>query len=322
MNDAVLVKLDAADRALAECKTVIEAKSIADVAETARIYLQRTRAGIEHVNRAVEIRLLAERQMGIFLGGMEKAKNRHSSDTTLVSLGITNNQSARAQKFGDIPEDVFRETITDAIARVGRVTVHAVVQALIAQPKQNGEGEEKLAGAAEDLSELDGQKFGTIYADPPWQFSNQATRAATRNHYVTMTVEEICALPVAALAAEQAHLHLWTTNAFLFECPKIFAAWGFEFKSSFVWVKPDLGIGNYWRNAHEILLLGVKGGLTARSRSERSWLECGRGPHSAKPEKIRESIERLSPGPYLELFARRAAPGWTVFGNEIERELV
>jgi N6-adenosine-specific RNA methylase IME4 len=161
-----------------------------------------------------------------------------------------------------------------------------------------------------------GQRFGCIYADPPWAYSNQSTRGSTRQHYATMTVEAICALPIRNLAADQCHLHLWATNGFLFECPRIFEAWGFTFKSSFVWTKSEMGIGNYWRNSHEFLLLGVKGGLTARHKGLKSWLQTRREGHSAKPEQVRDLVAALSPGPYLELFGRGYAAGWTVFGNE------
>ncbi len=177
---------------------------------------------------------------------------------------------------------------------------------------------------ADDLHRLaaTGATFGAIYADPPWQYGNQATRASTDNHYVTMTVDELALLPVGKLAAPQSHLWLWTTNGFLFECPKLFAAWGFEFKSSYIWVKPQFGIGNYLRNAHEFLLLAVRGGLTALARDVRSWGEFDRGEHSAKPEAIRSTVvECISPGPYLELFGRSAVEGWTVWGNEVSRDL-
>lgn len=173
-----------------------------------------------------------------------------------------------------------------------------------------------------DVQEL-GLKFGTIYADPPWRYQNQGTRAATGNHYDgTLSVDELCAMPVGDVAAEKSHLHLWTTNAFIFECSRIMDAWGFKYKSTFVWVKPQMGIGNYWRNSHEIMLLGVKGGLTAASKSEMSWVECGRGAHSSKPMQVRERIERLSPGPRLEMFGRRPIKGWVVFGNQIIEELL
>jgi N6-adenosine-specific RNA methylase IME4 len=166
-----------------------------------------------------------------------------------------------------------------------------------------------------------GRRFGCIYADPPWRYGNQATRGAAGKHYPTMTVEEIAALPVGALAAPQSHLHLWTTNGFLFEAIELIRAWGFQFEDCFVWVKPQMGLGNYWRNAHEYLLLGVRGGLAARSNDVKSWGPFPRTRHSAKPERIRTGVvEAISPGPYLELFGRRTVPGWTVFGNQVEPE--
>jgi N6-adenosine-specific RNA methylase IME4 len=168
-----------------------------------------------------------------------------------------------------------------------------------------------------------GMHFGTIYADPPWLYDNQGTRAATGNHYSGMTVDELCALPVQALAAPDAHLHLWTTNAFLFEAPRIFAAWGFEFRSSFVWVKPQIGIGNYWRNSHEFLLTAIRGNAKSfADHSLASWMSCDRGAHSAKPEQVRHMLERASPGPRLEMFGRSPADGWAVWGNQIERGLL
>jgi N6-adenosine-specific RNA methylase IME4 len=179
----------------------------------------------------------------------------------------------------------------------------------------------RVVGRLEELM-ADGIRFSTIYADPPWLYSNQSTRAATSNHYEGMTVQEICSLPVLELVAEDAHLHLWTTNGFLFECPKIFEAWGFEFKSSFVWVKSQIGIGNYWRNAHEFLLTAVRGDAKRfNDRTLRSWMECDRGRHSGKPEQVRAMIEKASQGPRLELFGRRAVENWFVWGNQVERDI-
>lgn len=172
----------------------------------------------------------------------------------------------------------------------------------------------------EHLEELQqrGFRYGTIYADPPWKYDNQATRAATSNHYDTLTVDEIVALPVTELAAEQAHLHLWTTNAFLRQSFDIIEAWGFTFKGTFVWKKSEMGLGNYWRNNHEIMLTAVRGSLPFFDHSLLSCEEYPRSEHSSKPEQVRLNIMKASPAPYLELFARIAYPGWTVWGNQIE----
>lgn len=166
-------------------------------------------------------------------------------------------------------------------------------------------------------------RFPTIYADPPWQYANTASRAAAENHYPTLSVDDICREPVRQLAAEHAHLHLWTTNAFLREAFEVIDAWGFEFKSCLVWVKPELGMGNYWRVSHEYLLLGVRGSLTFRERTQASWLLAQRTVHSRKPRAVRMLIEKVSPGPYLELYGRESFrdTAWTVYGNQIEEGL-
>lgn len=165
-----------------------------------------------------------------------------------------------------------------------------------------------------------GAKFCCIYADPPWRY-DRSPRGAAARHYPTMTTEEIAALPVGALAADRCHLHLWATHSFLFEARRVMEAWGFAYKSVFVWVKPQLGTGHYWRSAAEFLLLGVKGEATFLDRTVPNWLCADRADHSQKPEAVRRLVERVSPPPYLELFGRRAAHGWVVFGNEVSRGL-
>jgi N6-adenosine-specific RNA methylase IME4 len=134
-------------------------------------------------------------------------------------------------------------------------------------------------------------------------------------------VEQIKALPVAKLAADKCHLHLWTTHSFLFEAKEVLDAWGFTYKGVFVWVKPQIGTGHYWRGAAEFLLLGVKGEQTFLDRTLPNWLQAERADHSARPEAVRRPVQRVSPPPYLELFGRKAVHGWVVFGNEVSRGL-
>lgn len=175
-----------------------------------------------------------------------------------------------------------------------------------------------------DLAALlaDGQRYGTIYADPPWSYANRGTRGAAQGHYQGMTLDALAALPVGDLAAPDAHLHLWITSPLLLEAKRLFDAWGFEYVSSFVWDKDRMGLGNYWRINHELLLLGVRGQARSfRARNLSSVARLPRRKHSAKPEEIRHMIERASPGPYLELFGRRTAPGWTVYGDQVTTDL-
>ena len=168
-----------------------------------------------------------------------------------------------------------------------------------------------------------GRRFPTVYADPPWAYDNEASRGAAVNHYPTMSVQEICSEPVRDLSEENAHLHLWTTNGFLREAFGVIEAWGFEFKSCLIWVKDEIGMGNYWRVSHEFLLLGVRGSLKFRDRAVQSWLQSPRTIHSRKPRVVRALVERVSPGPYLELYGREELPdsAWTVYGNQVEKRL-
>ena len=180
-----------------------------------------------------------------------------------------------------------------------------------------------IGETVDDLNELvkRGRVFPAIYADPPWPYDNSASRGAAVNHYPTMSLAEICNEPIEQLAAENAHLHLWTTNAFLPDAFRVIDAWGFQYKSCFVWLKPEIGMGNYWRVSHEFLLLGMRGKLSFRNRQCASWAYAHRTIHSRKPGVIRMLVEKVSPGPYLELYGREELPdsAWTVYGNQIER---
>lgn len=175
-------------------------------------------------------------------------------------------------------------------------------------------------------------RFPVIYADPPWRYGNQATRGATDNHYVTMSLEDIAAMPIKQIAADDAWLFLWTTHNFLFDSQKVLDGWGFQYKSQIIWNKRDpngfkpsrMGMGNYARMCHEILIIASRGkpqGFTRRN--VRSVVDALPSKHSAKPEIFRQIVESVTEGmsPRLELFGRRTAPGWTVFGNEVERDM-
>ena len=200
-------------------------------------------------------------------------------------------------------------------------------QITLPEAKKTGDAKRSCAQPTivRSLDELlrDGHQFTTILADPPWRYDNTASRAAAENHYSTLTVEQICNEPVSQLSGDKAHLHLWTTNAFLESAFQVMRAWGFEFKSCMVWVKPTIGMGNYWRVSHEFLLFGTRGKLPFGRHDISSWLQAPRTVHSRKPFAFRQLIEQVSPGPYLELYGREEQPntGWTVFGNQVERRL-
>lgn len=174
------------------------------------------------------------------------------------------------------------------------------------------------------------KKYSTIYADPPWRFQNRSGKVAPEhkrlNRYETMSLEDIKKLPVSEIAAEKSHLYLWVPNALLPDGLAVMEAWGFEYKSNLIWEKvrkdgePDgRGVGFYFRNVTEILLFGVKGNKNRTldpARSQVNLIRTMKREHSRKPDEMVDLIERCSPGPYLEMFARGDREGWDMWGNQ------
>lgn len=171
--------------------------------------------------------------------------------------------------------------------------------------------------------------WSTILADPPWRFANRTGKVAPEHRrldrYSTMDLADICALPVRSVVAKNSHLYLWVPNALLPDGMKVMEAWGFRYVSNIVWAKrrkdggPDgRGVGFYFRNVTELLLFGVRGSMRtlAPARSQVNMIETRKREHSRKPDEQYELIEDCSPGPFLEMFARRQQPGWAAWGAE------
>jgi N6-adenosine-specific RNA methylase IME4 len=143
---------------------------------------------------------------------------------------------------------------------------------------------------------------------------------AAGNHYSTMPLDEICALPILSLASPDAALFMWTTVPHLRESFDVLVAWGFEYKTNIVWVKDKIGLGYFVRNQHELLLVATRGDMPSPSPANRppSVISAPRREHSRKPDEAYELIERMYPElPKIELFARHARPGWAAWGNEV-----
>lgn len=166
-------------------------------------------------------------------------------------------------------------------------------------------------------------RFRTILADPPWDVHQQGAKGAVQ-HYPLMSLDRIKAMPVAALAENEAHLWLWVTNATLREGYAVAEAWGFTVRSPLTWVKFRMGLGPYLRNSTEHLLFATRGRAPVQFRSQPTWVNAPVMEHSRKPDEFYPIIERISPGPRLELFARRRPPSaqqWSVWGNEVESDI-
>jgi N6-adenosine-specific RNA methylase IME4 len=178
--------------------------------------------------------------------------------------------------------------------------------------------------------------YRTIVADPPWDHSDgtgwdpgdadhrrrpempsRGQKRTTGLPYGTMSLEEIRALPVRTMAEDDAHLYLWTTNRYLRDAYGVADAWGFKVVKPLVWCKEPMGfMGRPYTSSAEFVLFCRRGNLKATTDAGRQWWVWPRTRHSAKPEAFLDLVEQVSPGPYLELFARRARFGWDYWGDQ------
>jgi N6-adenosine-specific RNA methylase IME4 len=177
--------------------------------------------------------------------------------------------------------------------------------------------------------------YRTVLADPPWRFTNRTGKVAPEHRrldrYSTLELDAICALDVATVVADRAHLYLWVPNALLPEGLQVMQAWGFRYVSNIVWAKrrqdggPDgRGVGFYFRNVTELILFGVRGKnvrTLEAARRQVNMIETRKREHSRKPDEQYALIETCSPGPYLELFARHPRAGWDGWGDEAAPEI-
>lgn len=165
--------------------------------------------------------------------------------------------------------------------------------------------------------------YQTLVADPPWNFNDHLpgdSRGAA-NNYQTLSISQLKDFELPQIAAD-ARLFLWRVAAMQEEALSVMRAWGFIPKAEIVWLKttkngkPWFGMGRTVRMSHEVCLIGQRGHPEVLSHSIRSTFEAPYTKHSGKPEAFFDLVESLSPGPYLELFARRQRPGWVCLGDE------
>lgn len=190
------------------------------------------------------------------------------------------------------------------------------------------------------------EPFKVVLADPPWQYRDRVGpgfgfgadrirgRRGAAGYYPTMSVEQICDLYAPSRVngtgsysygriarhpiAHDAHLYLWATNAFMEQAHQVAIAWCFTPRTILTWIKPRIGMGHYYRNTTEHVIFAVRGKLPTLRKDQPTHFEAPVGRHSEKPQRLYEIIESMSPGPWLELFARRQREGWVAWGDELE----
>ena len=254
--------------------------------------------------------LWAEAKLGKLLDGIDKSKSYtgFQQRNSVLPPGITKKQSHYAQELSKNSEII--DQIIDSAIKHKEIPRRRDVLKAIQDRKRETEKKELLS--------LPEGKYRIIYADPPWQYSNVGFDESAEQQYPTMPIEDICSLPVENLVTDRAVLFLWVTNAFLREGLEVCDAWGFEYKTNFVWIKnTGPSIGWFSKSRHELLFIATIGEGVHPKEKFISWFEFKSGQHSKKPDEVYGMIEQMYSGPYIELFAREKRNGWESWGNEI-----
>lgn len=323
MTDGLeLVHFDTARRALALATSIDEVKTIRDKAEALRAYVKQQRGGLEMQNQCGEIKLRAERRAGELLREMEKNEGGRPAETgnamlpvseppTLADLGIERMQSSRWQMIAEMPEEQFEQHIAETKADGKELTEAGLLRAArLAEP--------------EPVAELPSNVYQVFYVDPPWRYGDQFAidgyKVSAEMHYPTLSIPELCSIAVRDIAAPDAVLFLWATSPLLEDAFRVINAWGFQYKTSFVWDKIRHNFGHYNSVRHEFLLVCTRGSFLPECKELLdSVVSIERTEHSRKPAYFRELIERLYPSARkIELFAREQPNGWDVWGNEAD----
>lgn len=334
-----LAKLSAATRALAEARTLDQVKHIMDVAEAARTYARAAKLGLEAANHAAEVKLRAERKAGELLQQLERAPLSKGGDTRAASQAVTpmseyaevlsdndiNRMTAhRWQTVATVPDEVFEELIAETV-NAGDKELTSALALRKAQELKRQQHAASMAAAPQ----LPTGKYRVIYADPPWKYNNSGVIVTDTGaevypralkHYPDMSIAELCEIgaTIKDMADDNAVLFLWVTSPLLEESFDVIRAWGFKYKTSFVWDKIAHNFGHYNSVRHEFLLVCTRGSCTPDVPTlYDSVVSIQRTEHSVKPEDFRRIIDDLyTYGQRIELFARRPVDGWEVWGNQ------
>lgn len=343
-----LVRYDQAVAALVAAKSVDEVKDIRDKSEAMRAYARQSK-NKQLETDAAEIRIRAERRLGEMIAaqkevvGLAKGGRPHKRDLTgvhktpvlqveevaisLAEMGIDKNLAKQARSLAAVPEDEFENRLEEWRERVteegNRVTTDLLKSGDKAQRRAEREAE-----LAQRIVALPNKQYGVILADPEWRFEVYSRETgmdrAADNHYPTSSLDDIKARDVPSISAKDCVLFLWATVPMLPHALEVMSTWGFEYKSHIIWVKDRAGTGYWFRNQHELLLVGTKGNVPAPAPGTQwnSAIDAEVTSHSAKPEEFLRMIEIYFPSlPKIELNRRGAPrPGWDAWGNEVKDE--
>jgi N6-adenosine-specific RNA methylase IME4 len=323
---SVVENLDKA-KALVKEANLAQAKEIISEAEALRVYAEQSSKGLEIQNHCAELRIRAERRAGELIRRMPRATPQtarimsnagHDSayGEALKKIEITRQDANRWQLEATIPEDTFEQFIAETKTKSEELTSKGVLALAIRIKRRE---------TIMNTPPFPEGKYQVIYADPPWQYDNTGLGGSAESHYPTLSATELEELEDSAsrqvtdLPGDNAVLFLWTTAPFAPDGLQLCEAWGFEYKTHFVWIKDKATYGKlgfYVYSQHELLLVATKGSCLPQDGSlVPSIIGAPKKDHSSKPELVYEIIEKMYPGPYVELFARRRRAKWESWGT-------
>jgi N6-adenosine-specific RNA methylase IME4 len=221
----------------------------------------------------------------------KRSEPTHAAKQAAAMVGTNNSYVSQAKKLAAEAPDLLDEV------REGNLSLPKATR----QMKQKQRRAERVAriqelSAGSEPLQAKQVRYPVIYADPPWRYEHAKTESrAIENHYPTMSLKDICDLPVSDLATDDAVLFLWTTSPKLEEAMQVIAAWGFTYRTSMVWIKDKIGMGYYARSRHELLLIATRGSIPVPETRARfdSVLIAPRQEHSAKPAEMYSRIESM-----------------------------
>ena len=291
---------------------------------------------IKEAGELAEIKTRAEMKLGELTAAMPKSsggrpeKNPSATGTSfqtkqeaLDKVGIRKQAASEYERMAAHPE-IVEQAMAEARDKgdvVSRSGIMKKVNAEIKRHERQNAIREQIE-RPKTTNHVDifttNKKYRVIYADPPWSYNDKQDTGmlgGAVKHYTTMLLDDICALPVPA--ADNAVLFMWVTSPLLEDSFKVINAWGFKYKSSFVWDKVAHNMGHYNSVRHEFLLIATRGSCTPDVKKlYDSVVSIERTDHSRKPKEFRDMIDTLYPaGERLEMFAREAPEGWDVWGN-------
>jgi N6-adenosine-specific RNA methylase IME4 len=345
-SSVALVRYDAACKAVAEAKSVDEILLIHDQAR-ARAACARIANNRDLEADAIEIRMRAARRLdglrqaqketiGLATGGEHggraridgSRKNPSNARPTLASQGVDKNLAHQARVLGAMTTAAFERKVAEARGSASRVFRRAVREAEIAQEREEHRARTALGGTVADLEALiaSGYRAGVIAIDNPWPFDTYSERAANivTDRFEAMTIDEIKALPIRRLAAADCAVFMWGTWPLMPVWAEVLEAWSVAYSGlGFDWVKLNAhgsllrGNGYNTRQNPEPCILGKIGSPLRLSADVDAVIMAKASAYAEKPGEAYLRMERLYPGPHLELFARKPREGWTTWGDEL-----